>query len=265
MTTTMPPPPRPPRPLTNAVRHRTLMEPRVRAWWLAGLALLAISGFFAVTRLIEWNRVRWLVHHGTPAVATIWQIGEDQAEMQSNASPDSIVYMYYFPNDLMQEKPKHSDREKQYITGFLDGRTELINLHDEKGNPTTVHIKVDPGDPTLWTYRNNRPPLGPEFFSALLVLAPAIGCLVIAYLARGRVTRTWTEGVAREFAVVSSHQTAAAPLSRVVSCTALDGTDSQPIKVVVPMRLGDPQPGQLLWLIHPAGKPAAAIPAISYQ
>jgi len=265
MTTTMPPPPRAPRPLTDKVRHRILMEPRVRGWWLAGLALLAISAFFAVTRLIEWSRVRWLVHNGTPAIATIWQIGEDQAEMQSNASPDTIVYMYYFPDDLMQKKKTHSDDEKTYISGFLDGRTEPINLHDANGDSTTVPIKVDPGEPTLWTYRNNLPPLAPQFLSALLVLLPAIGCLVVAYLVREKVKRIWTEGAAREFAVVSSHQTAAAPRSRVISCTALDGTDSQPIKVVVPMRLGDPQPGQLLWLIFPAGKPTAAIPAISYQ
>ena len=101
---TMPPPPQTPRPVTPAVRHRSLIEPRVRAWWVAGLVLLAISAFFAVDRSLQWNRIRWLVHHGVSVTATVYQIGDYESGLRANASPDNVVYMYYYTDDPAQTR-----------------------------------------------------------------------------------------------------------------------------------------------------------------
>jgi len=247
MTVTLPPPPKSPRPLTAVVSRRTLMEPRVRAWWLAGFVLLGISAFFAINRFIQWNHVRWLINHGIQTTAVIWQIGDPEEGLRSGASPDNKVYMSL-----------DYGGQKIYVEGYLDGYPGTLNLND------SIPIRVDPAEPTSWTYRTTPPPLLGQMFSVALVGVPAVVCLIAAFMLRGQVLRIWTDGVAQEFAVVSSHQTAAAPLSRVVHCTALDGTGKEPIKVFVPMRLADPLPGQLIWLIYPSGKPSAAIPAMAY-
>src|SRR5580658_5746278 len=257
MTTTAPAPPKAPRPVTAAANRRTWMEPRVRAWWLAAGALLAISAFFAVARLIEWNRVRWVVNHGRTVNAVIDQIGPYDQGIRGNASPDNDVRIHIVADDLDKDLDLKGADAVSALEGYLDGRTALISLNDK------IQIRIDPDDPTVWTYRTDTPPLLGKMFSAGLVLGPALVCLAAAFWVRRGVVRIWTSGVAQEFAVVKSHQTAAAPLSRVVLCTSLDGKSNQPIKVVVPMKLADPLPGQLIWLIYPAGKPHKAIAAMA--
>jgi len=50
-----------------------------------------------------------------------------------------------------------------------------------------------------------------------------------------------------------------------VRCVVSTGRDSTIITVHLPMRSPRPQRGEVLWLIHPQGKPKAAIAARAFE
>src|ERR1700722_3639737 len=45
----------PPRALTPAVRRRSLIDPRVRFWWIAAVILLVSVVYFLITQLLKWK------------------------------------------------------------------------------------------------------------------------------------------------------------------------------------------------------------------
>ena len=242
-----PEPPAPPRGLTAAARRRSLLEPRVRFWWLAGLALLAASVYFAATRAMNWVEEVRIVRRGTPVTAVVQRVGQGEVEGQHNLSPSNPVTMLF----EFKGKP-------YYVSGYLEGRQEPISLKDK------VSIKIDPADPERWTYRADVPPMTQGLVGAVLVAPFAAGALAVSYLLRGKVLSTLKNGRAVPFVVVDTKQTALAPLSRTVRCTPLEGVDRRLTSVFVPMKLADPRPGDVLWLIHPPNNPKAAIPALVY-
>jgi hypothetical protein len=245
----MPPAPSaPPRELTDLVRRRSLQEPRVRFWWLTALVLLAVAIGFLVHDLSRRQEELHIVNSGVPISATVIAVGEGEVEGRANLSPEYPATLQYF-----------YDGQEYDEKGFLEGRTDPISLKQ------TVPIKIDPASPKNWTYLTTTPPIGPAFLSALLVAPFALGPLLISYLLRRRLLRTWQTGMANPFAVEAISQTALAPSSRAVRCRPLEGSSRQILTVFIARRTADPKPGDLLWLIHPPGKSSPVLAAVAYE
>jgi hypothetical protein len=242
-----PTPPRPPRDVTGAVRRRSVLEPRVRFWWLAGLVLLVLSLYLIVDGTLNWSEDLSIVRHGTPVTATVSAVGEGEVSGRANLSPEYPVTLEF-----------QFEGVDYVVKGHLDGRTEPISLKD------SIPIKVDPANPKHWTYLTTAPPIGPVFLSAGLVAPFALAALTISWVLRARIMRVWRTGQANPFIVETTLQTALAPRSRAVRCRAVEGRTKRLVQVFVPRHLGTPKPGDVLWLIHPAGNPTVVLAAMNY-
>jgi hypothetical protein len=229
------------------VLRRSLMEPRVRFWWLTASVLTLITLYFLLDRSLNWLEELHIIRNGTPVSATIIQIGQDETAGRTDVSPDNEVDLQYdFGGKTYQ------------VNGFLEGRTEVISLKD------VVPIKIDPAKPERWTYLTDVPPLTHVLLSAGLVAPFAVAVGLAGFIRRQRVLRTWTEGVAHPFVVEAIRQTALAPSSQYIGCREMEGRARELVWVFVPRRLANPKVGDILWLIHPVGKPKAALPALAY-
>lgn len=243
-----PGPPPVPRALTPRVRRRSFADPRVRFWWAACAVLAAVALYFLVERMIAWGQELQIVRHGTQVTAIIDKIGDSETGARANVSPENAVTMHY-----------ELDGTQYTVDGFLEGREEVIALKEE------IPIRVDPNQPQHWTYRTDVPPLGYALLPTGLVLPFAIAAGVVSLILRARVLRIWTTGTSQPFIVEGIGQTALAPLSRSVRCRVLESRDKRLVSVVIPRRVANPKPGDILWLIHPQGKPATSLPAIVYE
>ena len=237
----------PPRALTPAVRRRSLIDPRVRFWWIAAVILLVSVVYFLITQLLKWNGELHIVRTGTPVIATITAMGD--GSLRGNVSPENSVAMSFTLND----------RQYQAI-GWLEGRTESMSLGQK------VNIKVDPDNPEQWTYRTAMPPIAHALLEPGLMAPFAAAAFVVSYVLRRRVLATWQNGVAEQYAVEKvGGPTALAPASRAVRFRSLNGRDQRLVCVLIPQRLANLKPGDVQWLIHPPGKPAAALAAVVYE
>ena len=241
-----PGPPAPPRVVTQVVRRRSWIEPRVRFWWLAAAAICAVAIYLGVYLVLHWLEDVRLVNNGTPVTATITRIGDSGA--RGNASPDNDVELSFSFHDVQNE-----------VDGYLVGRDKPISLQDQ------VQIRIDPNDPTKWTYLTQPPDIWRQFFVVALILPVAAAAIIVSIVLRRRILSTWAEGTAQPFVIVSTGQTALAPGSLMVRCTALDGRDQRLVSVFIPRKFGPLNRGEPVWLIHPPGKPAAALAVLAYQ
>jgi len=249
--TQLPPsPPPPPRALTPRALRRSLVEPRVRFWWATALVLLAAAVFFLVLYSSKWYEELKIVQHGTSITATVHRVGDSEVNGVGNLPPDYPVVLQFDFNDV------------QYtVSGYLEGRKESISPKQK------VPIKIDPDDPNQWTYLTESPPIweSEAVLSAGLMAPFVAAAALVSWLLRRRVLATWQTGTANLFMVEGTTQTALAPSSRAVRCRPLEGRDHRLVSVFIPRRVADPKVGELLWLIHPPGKPAAALAAIAYE
>jgi hypothetical protein len=241
-----PAPPAPPRAITQGVLRRSLMEPTVRFWWAAGLALGAVALYFLISRMVTWSQELYVIRHGDAVAATVTSMGE--GEIQGHfLSPDYPVTLDFTYRGQPYE-----------VAGLLEGRTDPIAMKD------SVQIKVDPNDPYHWTYRTDAPPIMHALLASLLVLPFALAALIVAFVHRRRVLRTWTTGTAAQFIVEAIGHSSLAPGSWHLRCKAADGRTTRLVHIFLPRHFGHPRPGDVLWLIHPPGQPRAAVPAMAY-
>jgi hypothetical protein len=242
-----PAPPAPPRTVTRAVRRRSLLEPRVRFWWVAAVVLSVIAIYCLVSRAVAWGNDLHLALHGESITATIYSIGDSEQVGRYNYTPDSPVTLYFVYNNT-----------EYYDTGYLEGRHETVNLKQ------AVTIRINPDNPHRWTYLTTPPPLGPVFLSFGLVIPFAIAAAVVSFLMRRRLLGIWRTGIADPFIVEATQQTALAPRSRAVRCRAVEGRTNRLVQVFIPRHKGAPKTGDVLWLIHPAGKTTVVLAAMNY-
>ena len=241
------PPGPPPRALTPAVRRRSLLEPRVRFWWIAGLILAAAMSEFLVSELMTWNQERDIVLHGTTITATITAMGD--GSLRGTVSPDNPVHLEFNYNGT-----------EYGVNGWLEGRKESISI-DQK-----VTIRINSNDPTEWTYRTEIPPIGHALMEPGMMGTFAAAALLTSYILRSRVLSIWKTGIAEQYEVETvGGPTALAPASRAVRLRSLRGRDQRLISLSIPQRLAKLKPGDLLWLIHPPGRPTVALPALVYD
>jgi hypothetical protein len=237
----------PPRALTPAVRRRSLLEPRVRFWWIAGLILTAAMGEFLVSGLMTWNQERNIVTSGTPVTATIDAMGD--GSLRGTVSPDNPVHLEFNFNN-----------QEYGVDGWLEGRTESISKNQK------VTIRIDPNDPTKWTYRTEIPPISHALLEPGMMATFAAAALLASFVLRSRVLSIWKSGIAEQYEVETvGGPTALAPASRSVRFRSLHGRDQRLISISIPQRLARLKPGDVLWMIHPPGRPTTALPAIVYD
>lgn len=237
------PPPSAPRPVTPHVGRRAWMEPRVRFWWLAAAVVLAISLYFLTSRWLAWRSEVRLLSQGVEVKAIIRQTATEILKGKTQP-PNSICTLDYTYEGKNYE-----------VVGVLKGREQYVVTGQE------VPIRIDPKNPEDWTGLTAAPPLWTDLVEGLIVLPVALLLAAAGLAAKGRLTRLWRDGKAREAIVIDVKQTAMAPRSRLVRCTPADDTDSRIISVYVPHRGVNLQEGDALWLITPPGKVSRAIAA----
>jgi len=249
------PPGQPPRKVTPTVLRRSLFEPHVRFWLIAAGILFVAMLYYLASELQKWNQVREIVNHGVTVTAAITAMGD--GSLRGTVSPDNPVELHFTYND------------RDYaVAGWLEGRTEPISIKQADGDNkySVVSIRIDPNDPTKWTYLTQTPPivhamLGPGIMALFAVIALAVGLA-----RRARVLSIWKTGVAEQYIVESvGGPTALAPASRAARFRSLDERDQRLICVIIPQRLAALKPGDVRWLIHPPGKPTAALAAVVYE
>lgn len=213
--------PAPPRPVDARISRRAWFDPGVRSWWVLTLVLLLIGLFFIVSELRSWLHAGWLIKSGTLVDATAVVV--DGESMRPG------------PDGLGRAKPPGSvlDLEfewkgtKRTVSGVLEGRTEFLRVGQK------VPIRVNPDDPNDWTGRTVNAPLAPHFAGGLVPIVLSLPVLLVSFLKRSSVLRTWRHGTPAEANVLGVSQTALAPRSRVVRCAPL-GTGGQVQTVYVP-------------------------------
>jgi hypothetical protein len=241
-------PPPAPRDLTPAVRRRSWIESRVRIWWLMGLILLMIAGYYAVSRIYFWNEEARLIRSGTKIEAEVmhWDIGGIAPKGKVVPADTGVDLEYIFNGQTYR------------VHGQLAGRKEQIVTR------TMVPIFIDPANPTHWTARMQPSSLAQELLSAMLLAPIVVVLFAVSVLQRFHVLRIYREGDAVLAEVVGIGHSAAAPLSRLVRCALHGGREARVVKVLLPAGK-TPDIGQLLWLIAPANRPEQALPAALFE
>jgi hypothetical protein len=218
----------------------------VRFWILATAVLLAIGGWFFTQQFMSSRSEQWLIAHGEAVNAVLIEVNGD-SRTGAKFPPGSPCTLKF-------------DWQGQAVNvhGMLTSNDFLINGQ-------TVQLRVDPNDPTDWTDRKEPEPLAHRLIAGAIIIPAALITALAAVFLRQRVLRVWREGQPFLFTVVDTRYSALAPLSHTVRCVVSTGRDSTIITVHLPMRSPRPQRGEVLWLIHPQGKPKAAIAARAFE
>lgn len=252
----------PPAPLTTIPREITLRASRrswnelpVRIWVILALAVALITTFFSVTKYLAGRYERWLIAEGAPLKADVmWINGTQDKRMEFKRTDRLQAQLGYTPP---------AGQRLNFVPGWL------AQLPDQKPEPVIhvgdqVPIRVDPGNPTVWTDRTQPKPWLVDFTIVMLLLPLLVLLGLLALFRRMRVLNIWRKGEIGAGVVVDLKQTAIAPLSRVVRFTLADGSDRRVFSTLHPAKEA-PKPGDLMWLLFPPGKPARAIVASLYQ
>jgi hypothetical protein len=235
-------PPLPPRPITPLAARRSWTDPRVRFWWLASLALLAIGIWFVVEQVIAAQNEAHLIHDGTVVMAKVTTVlSENDSRPGRYSKPDSEIALKF---DWKGEPTN--------VTGVLK---DTVRTGD------TVQIRVDPEDPTRWTDHTEAEPLGRRLIAGAVIFPTVLATGLWAALMHRRILRTWRDGEAEAYSVVDMRHTALAPLSHAVRGVTATGRDRRLVLVYLPGKHPRPEPGEVIWFIHPRGKPSASIAA----
>jgi hypothetical protein len=232
-----------PRELTARVRRRAWEEPRVRFWWLIGIVMLAIGGWFAFSAIRDRAKVQWLIDHGERVEAMVNAANAETVRGRSEP-PDSMVELKFdWHGTTFTPHPS-----------MLAGRKEPIITKSK------LLIHVNPNDPNDWTWLSAPEPLLTLMTGALVAVPIGICSLLAAMLVRGRMLRVWQTGEAVEALVMDSRNTALAPLSRAARVTPADEEDRRLYKVFVPggVTLGH---GDSIWIIRAKPDSTSAVSA----
>jgi hypothetical protein len=243
---TPPAPPPPPRPITTAAKRRSWTDPLIRFWILASVALIGIGGWFITTQVVAFRSEAWLIANGVTVNAKVVAANGDTRNGSKNP-PGSPVSLRYDWKDQTIDVAGSLSTNDFITTG------EMVQIH------------VDPNDTSVWTDRTAPEPLARRLIAGAIIIPAVMITIAGALLLRRRVLRVWRDADAALYSVVETRYSALAPLSHTVQCVLANQRDPTVVVVHVPARFPRPQPGELLWLIHRAGKAKGAIAACAFE
>ena len=222
----------------------------MRFWWLASLALLFISAWFVVDQVHSFLQERKLINKGVPVTAKLLSVGgvTRTGTRYPRDTPCDLQFTWRGQTIIVSD-----------ITLSETGNTNYI----QPGQ--TIALRVDPNDPVQWTDRTQAEPMGRRLIAGVIIIPAMLATMMTALLLRLRVLRTWRHAAAQEHAVLESHSSALAPWSHAVDCAMVHGPDARVVMVYLPGRLPRPPKGQVIWLLHPHGKPNASIAVAAYE
>jgi hypothetical protein len=241
-----PGPPPPPRPISPAANRRSWSEPIVRFWLLATIALIAIGGWFFTQQLLAFRSEQRLISTGAVVTATVIEVN-NESRVGAKYPPGSNSTLKF-------------DWQGQTINAY-----GILSSNQFITDGETVNLHVDPNDPTVWTDRIYPEPLGQRIIAGAVVIPAALITIAAALMLRRRLLAIWRDAEAVLFTVVDTRHSALAPLSHTLRCVSANGRDPTIVTVYLPTKFPRPQPGEVLWLVHRAGKPKFAIAAIAYE
>jgi hypothetical protein len=220
----------------------------VRFWILATAVLVGIGGWFVTGQFLDARRELWLINNGTTITDAIaLDSNGDDLHPIAVGAPVTIKFDW-------QGQP-------MIVHGVLTRQTTAIMPR----KPLPFPLHVNPNDPTDWTDRKEPESLVHRLIAGTVIIPAALITALAAIFLRQRVLRVWREGPSFLYTVVDTRYSALAPLSHSVRCVVSTGRDSTIITVHLPTKLPRPQHGEVLWLIHPQGKPKAAIAARAFE
>jgi hypothetical protein len=240
------PPPPAPRPLTPRAKSAAWNHPIVRFWRLVAIFMFAVAGYFFIRHTTRWFTEVQLVQSGQVVQGTVTE------------SVDPIGGRHIARDAMVDIRYKVNGTDYK-VTGYLQDQT----VPYRNGGP--IEIRVDPKKPWVWTNRKDRPSLLRALMATILLLPLSIVTGLLNYWLYRRVLRVWQIGQAEVALVADTHQTALAPLSRVVRCTLRDRKDSSLVRVYVPQKVARLHTADVIWLIAPPNNVSRAIAAMVYQ
>jgi hypothetical protein len=254
-----------PRPLTPRARRRSWAELPVRVWIILLVAIAIVTLVFSITRINEALNDRYLFEHGVDVVAKFTSVNGDpfpKRRFRNEPMPAVAVFDWHGAPYTLQ----------------------IPRLEAKPDTPAMVgedfHIKVDPKNPERWTEETEPKPWSQELTVIGFLLPVLLAIAAVALLKRRRVLRTWRDGTLAQATVVETHQSGAAPLSRVVRFTLVGAGSSKQMSgdavcyegqpnrrifsTLIPAAAGIPKKGDTLWLLHLPSRPSQSIVASLY-
>ena len=235
--------PSPPRPISSHVRWRAAVEPHVRGWWIATIAIVLLAIYFSYGQVVAWKRLNRLLSEGVAVEAMVMSVDGIRVP-GSRHEPDRIATMKYAVDGVDYE-----------VTGNLPGRTEPLVVQRR------VTIHADPNDPRDWTGLTRRSSLGAALAALWTILPLALLSIAGGLWARARLLRVYRDGRQVTGTVEGVRQTALAPTSRLVRCTLNDADDARIYSMYVPNTAGRalPVPGDAIEVLHHSSGRVAAV------
>ncbi len=238
-----------PRPISSRAKRRSWAELPVRPWLLLSGIVALITIYFFVSRIMEVRSDRWLIQNGTPVDAQFIHIGGDT---------------------VPKPRPRYEPLAAA-ITFALDGKPVRLDIMlDAKPGAERVQIgkpfpiRVDPNNPERWTEQTEPRAWLHELAAAGLLVPLLVLVILVAWLRRMQMLRTWRDAPLMHATVVASSNTPGAPRSRIVLFTLTDAAEKRVWKMLLPVRAGIPRAGEGMWLICPEANPSRAVAASVY-
>lgn len=239
----------PPRPFTARARWRSWGEPRVRTWWVTGLALFLLTVYFVGVQVYGSVRDWWLVQHGL-------RVDADIVEAEGNPIRNKL----YGPELNMRFKLSVKVPGRQPFTIY----DRLKDQREPLGPGMTIALFIDPNDPSRWTDRKAIS-FGNDALLGVVTIPVILAMIVVASILRLRVLRVWRDGQAMAAIVMKTSHSALAPLSWSVLLARRDSRDKRVFSTIIPGRAGELAPGDVVWVVAPPHRPERAIVAGLYQ
>jgi hypothetical protein len=218
-----------------------MIEPRVRAWWIASLAVLVVAVYFISVQFISWKDENRLLEEGVQIDALVEAANgvSSGGHLQKGNAVLNLSYDY--------------DGKHYKADGILPGRTKVIIVKK------TVPIRIDPQNPSNWTGRTRPSSLGTALVAVWAIAPLVLISLLGGWIATMRLTRLLRSGSTHRAVVVDARHAALAPRSRQVRCTLADGRDSRIYTVYAPPTLASLAKGDELTIIHNTSGKAVAV------
>lgn len=237
-----------PRPVTARARRRAWAEANVRLWWMSALAIGFVAAWLVSAEVIDGLSKRARLRSGIPVVATIDTVAGKA--VRTRGTPMNVRLRYTV---------KGAD-----IVDTQEKTIEATSGADVIRGGDTLPIRVDPNDLTQWIEDRPPPSMLGSLGISLAILPIALLLLLVAFVKRNSVLGVWRDGQPDVATVVSHKSSSLSPASQLLSVT-LDGDASKRVVTLLhPRRLGRLNPGDILAVVAPPGKPQRAIETAAY-